>query len=355
MAWVKWPIILNSFDKGGLNIGSLKAFNLALLQKWRWRLLSSPNALWVQVIKAYHGQEGGFDTNGCSFKGIWANIVGTSNFLHSKGIILSNTFRFKAGCGTRIRFWKDIWVGETPLFTRYNRLYHLDQDKDCLIIDRINNGQCLEIGLDQSVLGPNVPFNVKDARYMNDQNILPTLAHATTGIESIRGRMEPMTQDLTCPSTHQLLRSSPGYSGPNMSSDLLASPEYLSGLARVSLAEDDLNELIIKYKTFTLGFLQDAIGVYHRIFDFFGVRIPFFSFLLALYQALKGSFHSAGSFGFEEGYYFKVLYRSLQIEPTMTSFRVFQTLYKQGDWFSFAKRSDPSPVCIDDNRSCMKH
>ncbi|GJX83055.1 RNA-directed DNA polymerase, eukaryota, reverse transcriptase zinc-binding domain protein [Tanacetum coccineum] len=78
MAWVKWPIILNSFDKGGLNIGSLKAFNLALLQKWRWRLLSSPNALWVQVIKAYHGQEGGFDTNGCSFKGIWANIVGTS-------------------------------------------------------------------------------------------------------------------------------------------------------------------------------------------------------------------------------------------------------------------------------------
>ncbi|GJZ19391.1 RNA-directed DNA polymerase, eukaryota, reverse transcriptase zinc-binding domain protein [Tanacetum coccineum] len=81
MAWVKWPIILNSFDKGGLNIGSLKAFNLALLQKWRWRLLSSPNALWVQVIKAYHGQEGGFDTNGCSFKGIWANIVGTSNFL----------------------------------------------------------------------------------------------------------------------------------------------------------------------------------------------------------------------------------------------------------------------------------
>ncbi|GJT51983.1 hypothetical protein Tco_0978140 [Tanacetum coccineum] len=56
------------FWGGGLNIGSLKAFNLALLQKWRWRLLSSPNALWVQVIKAYHGQEGGFDTNGCSFK-----------------------------------------------------------------------------------------------------------------------------------------------------------------------------------------------------------------------------------------------------------------------------------------------
>ncbi|GJY19984.1 RNA-directed DNA polymerase, eukaryota, reverse transcriptase zinc-binding domain protein [Tanacetum coccineum] len=200
---------------GGLNNGSLKAFNLALLQKWRWRLLSSPNALWVQVIKAYHGQEGGFDTNGCSFKGIWANIVGTSNFLHSKGIILSNTFRFKAGCGTRIRFWKDIWVGETPLFTRYNRLYHLDQDKDCLIIDRINNGQwswnwsrtnlgvrnlaylCdmlneigqLNIDVNEDTctwsLGPNGTFTVKDARYRIDQNILPTLAHATTWDKSI--------------------------------------------------------------------------------------------------------------------------------------------------------------------------
>ncbi|GKD03866.1 putative RNA-directed DNA polymerase, eukaryota, reverse transcriptase zinc-binding domain protein [Tanacetum coccineum] len=31
MAWVKWTIILNSYDNGGLNIGSLKAFNLALL------------------------------------------------------------------------------------------------------------------------------------------------------------------------------------------------------------------------------------------------------------------------------------------------------------------------------------
>ncbi|GJY20232.1 RNA-directed DNA polymerase, eukaryota, reverse transcriptase zinc-binding domain protein, partial [Tanacetum coccineum] len=52
-----------------------------------------------------------------------------------------NGLLIRQSCGTRIRFWKDIWVGETPLFTRYNRLYHLDQDKDCLIIDRINNGQ----------------------------------------------------------------------------------------------------------------------------------------------------------------------------------------------------------------------
>ncbi|GJS58641.1 RNA-directed DNA polymerase, eukaryota [Tanacetum coccineum] len=105
--------------------------------------------------------------------------------------------------------------GETPLFTRYNRLYHLDQDKDCLIIDRINNGQwswnwsrtnlgvrnlaylCdmlndigqLNIDVNEDTctwsLGPNGTFTVKDARYRIDQNILPTLAHATTWDKSI--------------------------------------------------------------------------------------------------------------------------------------------------------------------------
>ncbi|GKB01350.1 RNA-directed DNA polymerase, eukaryota, reverse transcriptase zinc-binding domain protein [Tanacetum coccineum] len=47
----------------------------------------------------------------------------------------------------------------------------------------------------------------------------------------------PVAPDLTCPLTYQLLRSSPGCSGPNMSFDMPASPEYLSSLARASLVE----------------------------------------------------------------------------------------------------------------------
>ncbi|GKC72200.1 hypothetical protein Tco_1118083 [Tanacetum coccineum] len=174
-------------------------------------------ALWVQVIKAYHGQEGGFDTNGCSFKGIWANIVGTSNFLHSKS--------------------------ETSLFTRYNRLYHLDQDKDCLIIDRINNGQwswnwsrtnlgvrnlaylCdmlneigqLNIDVNEDTctwsLGPNGTFTVKDARYRIDQNILPTLAHATTWDKSIPRKVNVFMWRLSLDRLpHRLNLSSPSLS-----------------------------------------------------------------------------------------------------------------------------------------------
>nr|GEY64202.1 RNA-directed DNA polymerase, eukaryota, reverse transcriptase zinc-binding domain protein [Tanacetum cinerariifolium] len=209
MAWVKWSQVLSSFKKGGLQIGSLKAFNLALLQKWRWRLLSSPNNMWVNIIKALHGQEGGLNNQDCSFNGTWSRIIGTSNFLHSKGIIPLNSFCFKVGCDTRVRFWKDIWIGDSSLHTRYNRLYRLDKDKDWLIIDRIVNGQWqwnwsrsdigtrntaylndllleisqIDISVDEDtctwVLSNDDTFSVKSARRLIDSKLLPSIPTPT--------------------------------------------------------------------------------------------------------------------------------------------------------------------------------
>ncbi|GJX44221.1 hypothetical protein Tco_0260897 [Tanacetum coccineum] len=104
------------------------------------------------------------------------------------------------------------------------------------------------------------------------------------------------------------------------------------------LTQDDLNDLIIKYKIphdlhpwlpseefVMFELLNDAIGINNRMFDFSSVRIPFSSFLLALIKHYK-------------------------LKPTVNLFRVFKTLYKQGDWFSFAKHRAPSLVSIDDPR-----
>ncbi|GJW99501.1 RNA-directed DNA polymerase, eukaryota, reverse transcriptase zinc-binding domain protein [Tanacetum coccineum] len=57
LVWVKWSNSLASLDKGGLGVGNLKVFNMSLLLKWRWRLFHNPNALWVHVVKAIHGDE----------------------------------------------------------------------------------------------------------------------------------------------------------------------------------------------------------------------------------------------------------------------------------------------------------
>ncbi|GJV94773.1 hypothetical protein Tco_1546350 [Tanacetum coccineum] len=70
-----------------------------------------------------------------------------------------------------------------------------------------------------------------------------------------------MTLDLASPSTHQLLRRSPSYSGPNMSFDMPASLEYLSGLARASLAESRG----MKFKLWTTErFLKDHKMEYNQ-------------------------------------------------------------------------------------------
>ncbi|GJS47331.1 hypothetical protein Tco_0597452 [Tanacetum coccineum] len=74
------------------------------------------------------------------------------------------------------------------------------------------------------------------------------------------------------------------------------------------------------------------------------------------YQLLRNSGGDSGpDLSFDKSATLERLFSSARIERTVTLFRVFQTLCKQGDWFSFTKRHTHSPVCIDDNRSCMKH
>nr|GEX14626.1 translocation protein SEC62-like [Tanacetum cinerariifolium] len=87
---------------GGFDFGSLKAFNLDLFQKWRWCLVSNPNLLWVQVIKAIHGDEVGLTHFESKNKGVWSNITETINHLHSKSIIPSNNLSYKVGCGSQV-------------------------------------------------------------------------------------------------------------------------------------------------------------------------------------------------------------------------------------------------------------
>ncbi|GJX98275.1 RNA-directed DNA polymerase, eukaryota, reverse transcriptase zinc-binding domain protein [Tanacetum coccineum] len=138
MAWVKWPIILNSFDNGGLNIGSLTVSTLLSSKMALEVAFFPPNAFGFRSSKLIMVRWR-FDIKWLASRAI-GDHCGTLIF-SLEGLSLSNTFRFKAGCGTRIRFWKDIWVGEIFLFTRYNGSSSCDQSKDCLIIDVLINGQ----------------------------------------------------------------------------------------------------------------------------------------------------------------------------------------------------------------------
>ncbi|XP_022014398.1 uncharacterized protein LOC110913887 [Helianthus annuus] len=54
MRWVRWEGIVNSKRKGGLGVGSIRDFNIAMLTKWWWRYNSNPNQLWTKVFCSIH-------------------------------------------------------------------------------------------------------------------------------------------------------------------------------------------------------------------------------------------------------------------------------------------------------------
>ncbi|GJS36768.1 RNA-directed DNA polymerase, eukaryota, reverse transcriptase zinc-binding domain protein [Tanacetum coccineum] len=111
LAWIKWSNILASLDKGGLG-----------------------------VLKSIHGNEAGIELKGCQTNGLWARIVGTIYHLHSSGYVPLNSLRYQFGDGSMIRFWKDTWLGDAPLCSRFNRLFHLEKNQNCLVRDIIVNG-----------------------------------------------------------------------------------------------------------------------------------------------------------------------------------------------------------------------
>ncbi|XP_071719048.1 uncharacterized protein [Rutidosis leptorrhynchoides] len=138
MSRIKWDSALKDRDKCGLGINSLKPFNHALLLKWIWRILHNPDSLWAKLIVAIHGVGFGLGSNGCKTNGTWHGIVSLFNSLMSASYLPVNTLKRLVGNGCDTNFWHDVWVGDTPLAIKFNRLYHLASNQNCSVSDLWN-------------------------------------------------------------------------------------------------------------------------------------------------------------------------------------------------------------------------
>ena len=58
IAWVSWKEMCKSKSSGGMGFRNLQAFNLAMLAKQGWRLISNPNSLVAQIFKARYYPHG---------------------------------------------------------------------------------------------------------------------------------------------------------------------------------------------------------------------------------------------------------------------------------------------------------
>ncbi|GKE02211.1 putative RNA-directed DNA polymerase, partial [Tanacetum coccineum] len=102
ISWIKWDLVLASHDHGGLDIGSLVGFNIALILKWWWRFVNNESMLWVRVIKSIYGNQGGFDRDNPRVSGPqpWARILSLISRLKAKNVVRQDTLQRKIGDGT---------------------------------------------------------------------------------------------------------------------------------------------------------------------------------------------------------------------------------------------------------------
>ncbi|GJU09232.1 reverse transcriptase domain, reverse transcriptase zinc-binding domain protein [Tanacetum coccineum] len=103
--------------------------------------LREGGSLWVKMIESIHGSSGGLgevralDGRGIG-GGVWSDIVRIGEEIDGMGIEFSSSYVGELDDGRDIRFWLDKWVDNRRLYDRFHRLYHLDQRKEDIVLDK---------------------------------------------------------------------------------------------------------------------------------------------------------------------------------------------------------------------------
>jgi mannosylglycoprotein endo-beta-mannosidase len=133
---VKWKVVCKDKKKGGLGVRDLEVVNLSLLSKWRWRLLNREDlALWKEVLVAKYGLHILNNVNlsmevSPYFESLWwKDICSLEGWVDSTNWLEDVIVR-RLGNGMHTQFWKDVWIGDSPLCIRFPRLYSISLQKN---------------------------------------------------------------------------------------------------------------------------------------------------------------------------------------------------------------------------------
>jgi hypothetical protein len=103
--WLSWDKMVLSKSQGGLGFRDIHGFNMAMLAKQGWRLLTNPDSLCARILKAkYYPNTSCLEArprHGISYT--WRSILQGIDLL-KKGII------WRLGDGDQINMWHDPWI-----------------------------------------------------------------------------------------------------------------------------------------------------------------------------------------------------------------------------------------------------
>lgn len=120
----------------------MRDFNLALLEKWCWRMLVDRAGLWYMVLVARYGEEDGTILEGGRRASVWwrelvrvrdsGRGVGGGWFRDNVSKIVGNV--------RDTYFWTDTWLGGVALSVRFRRLHDLSVNKNRTVEEMFAKG-----------------------------------------------------------------------------------------------------------------------------------------------------------------------------------------------------------------------
>ncbi|GJY34754.1 hypothetical protein Tco_0419223 [Tanacetum coccineum] len=102
-------------------------------------------------------------------------------------------------------------------------------------------------------------------------------------------------------------------------------------------------------------FPEGKVGVYTRLFDYCGYRIPLTKFFVSVLKYFRIHISQLSPFGAARISHFEVLTRVLDLGPSVSVFRAFYTRMYSDGLFSFAKRSLSAPSCLSKPPDSIKN
>jgi hypothetical protein len=119
-------------------VKDLKVFNLSLLAKWRWRLLSEDNPQWKLVLEAKYGcvMRSSLSIGRVHKASLrWRDLVGMGVVRGVVGDWLENAFVHIIDDGSDTIFWHHHWCVAGPLAVAFPRLFSISLQPEETIKD----------------------------------------------------------------------------------------------------------------------------------------------------------------------------------------------------------------------------
>ena len=111
---IAWEKVCKPKREGGVGIRSAKEMNIALLGKLGLRLLNAHDALWVTILRKKFRVGELCDTSWTTVQGSWSPTW-RSLMLGIREVVVPGTC-WILGDGRRVRFWRDNWLLNEPLY-----------------------------------------------------------------------------------------------------------------------------------------------------------------------------------------------------------------------------------------------